>query len=72
MENVLKLYRCLTGPDDARFCHRVSAALNNGWILHAGPTLAYDQETKRVICGLAVTKDIEGKNYTSDLDLAKL
>jgi hypothetical protein len=68
----LKLYPYLTCPDDASFCHRVSAALNNGWILYAGPTLAYDQETKRVICGQAITKEIEGKNYTSDLDLAKL
>ena len=29
----MKLYRYLTGPDDATFCHRVTAALNNGWEL---------------------------------------
>jgi hypothetical protein len=26
------LYRYLTGPDDASFCHRVSEALSRGWV----------------------------------------
>jgi uncharacterized protein DUF1737 len=26
----VKLYRYLTGPDDARFCHRVTTELNKG------------------------------------------
>lgn len=30
------LYRYLTGPDDASFCHRVSEALSQGWVLY-GP-----------------------------------
>ncbi|MEP6283322.1 MAG: DUF1737 domain-containing protein, partial [Nitratireductor sp.] len=30
----MKLYRYLTGPDDAAFCHKVTAALNKGWRLH--------------------------------------
>ncbi|MGO7426178.1 DUF1737 domain-containing protein, partial [Rhizobium ruizarguesonis] len=29
----MKLYRFLTGPDDASFCHKVTAALNKGWAL---------------------------------------
>ena len=29
------LYRMLTGPDDASFCHRVSEALSKGWQLTA-------------------------------------
>jgi hypothetical protein len=36
----LRLYRFLTGPDDASFCHRVTAALNNGWNLFGSPTSA--------------------------------
>jgi hypothetical protein len=32
-------YRVLTGPDDASFCERVSAALDEGYQLHGGPTL---------------------------------
>jgi hypothetical protein len=34
----MKLYRFLTGPDDASFCHKVTAALNKGWQLHGSPT----------------------------------
>ena len=30
----MKVYRYLTGPDDASFCHRVTAELNKGWQLY--------------------------------------
>ena len=36
----MKLYRYLTGPDDASFCRRVTEALQNGWELYGNPTLA--------------------------------
>jgi hypothetical protein len=32
-------YRVLTGPDDDRFCDRVSEALDLGYELHGGPTI---------------------------------
>jgi len=32
-------YRCLTGPDDDKFCARVSEALEQGWRLHGSPAL---------------------------------
>jgi len=32
-------YRVLTGPDDDRFCERVSEALDLGYELHGGPAL---------------------------------
>jgi hypothetical protein len=67
----LTLYRYLTGPDDAGFCHRVSAAINNGWVLFGTPTLTYDAEQKRVICGQAIVKDVDGADYSADLDLAR-
>lgn len=66
----MKLYRYLTGPDDAAFCHRVTAALNRGWNLHGGPTLTFDPESKRVICGQAITKEVEGVDYAPDMDLS--
>lgn len=67
----MKLYRYLTGPDDSAFCHRVTAALNQGWSLHGGPTLTYNAEAGRVICGQAVVKEVEGE-YSPDLKLSEL
>jgi hypothetical protein len=64
------LYRYLTGPDDAAFCHRVSEALSRGWTLYGNPTLAFDDKTGRVICGQAIIKDVEGVSYAPGLDLS--
>ena len=36
----MKLYRYLTGPDDAAFCQRVSEALAQGYVLWGGPAIA--------------------------------
>lgn len=38
----LPVYRVLSGPDDAAFCHRVSAALALGYQLHGGPALTFN------------------------------
>ena len=35
----MKLYRLLTGPDDAAFCERVERLLNRGWQLHGSPSI---------------------------------
>jgi hypothetical protein len=48
----LPVYRVLTGPDDAAFCHRVSEALLLGYELHGSPALTYDGE--RVIVAQAL------------------
>lgn len=45
-------YRVLTGPDDASFCERVSAALDDGYVLHGSPSVTFDGE--RVIVGQAI------------------
>ncbi len=37
-------YRLLTGPDDAEFCERVSAALDEGYELYGSPAIAHDGE----------------------------
>ena len=49
------LYRYLTGPDDASFCHRVSEALSRGWVLYGPPTLTYDEKAGRVIWSCMVS-----------------
>ncbi|MGW7067280.1 DUF1737 domain-containing protein [Streptomyces sp. NPDC054855] len=41
----LPVYRVLTGPDDARFCRRVSEAIELGYELHAGPAVTYNGES---------------------------
>ncbi len=64
------LYRYLTGPDDASFCHRVSDALSRGWVLYGHPTLTYDENSGRVICGQAIIKDVD-RTYEPGLDLSK-
>ncbi|WP_067481726.1 DUF1737 domain-containing protein [Actinomadura hibisca] len=45
-------YRLLTGPDDAAFCRRVSALLEQGYRLHGSPALTFDGE--RVIAAQAL------------------
>jgi hypothetical protein len=64
------LYRYLTGPDDAAFCHRVTEALSKGWQLYGSPTLTFDPVKGRVICGQAILKEVEGVSYSPDLKLA--
>ncbi len=67
----LTVYRYLTGPDDATFCHRVTEALSKGWELHGGPTLTFDSAQNRVICGQAVTKEVEGLDYSPEMKLSE-
>lgn len=67
----MKLYRFLTGPDDSSFCHKVTDALNKGWELEGSPTYAYDERSKTMRCGQAVTKQVNGKEYTPDMKLSE-
>jgi hypothetical protein len=64
------LYRLLTGPDDAAFCHRVSDALSKGWQLYGAPSISYDATQKRTICAQAITKNIAG-DYHPDMKLGE-
>jgi hypothetical protein len=41
----LPTYRILTGPDDAAFCRRVSAALEQGYLLHGSPSTTFNGES---------------------------
>ncbi|MGH8919732.1 MAG: DUF1737 domain-containing protein [Actinomycetes bacterium] len=40
----LPVYRVLTGPDDEKFCKRVSVALALGYDLHGGPAVTFNGE----------------------------
>ncbi len=67
----MQIYRLITGPDDNAFCHRVTAALNKGWSLHGSPSLTFDPVQGRTICGQAVTKTVEGKDYDPGMKLGE-
>ena len=67
----MKLYRLITGPDDAAFCHRITAALNKGWHLYGSPTYGFDAETKTMRCGQAVVKEVDGKDDHHDMKLGE-
>ena len=57
----MRLYRLLTGGDDAAFCKKVSEALNRGWELSGSPAVTFDTQTGRTVCAQAVTKDVDGE-----------
>ena len=71
MELFRNLSRFLTGPDTAEFCHKVTAALNQGWSLSGSPAYAFDPESRTMRCGQAVVKDAEGKTYEPGMKLSE-
>ena len=38
-------YKFITGPDDSKFCARITEFLNNGWKLYGNPTMSFDGKT---------------------------
>lgn len=64
----MKLYRFLSDDDTSAFCHKVTAALNKGWVLQGGPTYAFDAARGVMRCGQAVVKDAAG-TYTPETKL---
>lgn len=68
----MKIYRLLTGKDDAAFCHRVTEALSKGWELYGPPTLTFDERRGEVICGQAITKTVDKMGYDPQMDLSAL
>ncbi|TGD43508.1 DUF1737 domain-containing protein [Pseudotabrizicola sediminis] len=64
----MKLYRFLTDDDTSVFCHKVTAALNKGWVLHGAPTYAFDAARGVMRCGQAVVKESLGE-YTPETKL---
>lgn len=64
-------YRLLTEEDTAAFCHKVTKALNEGWVLYGQPAYAFDQNTGVMRCAQAVTKEVDG-DYDPDTRLGSL
>jgi hypothetical protein len=63
------IYRFLTGDDDSAFCHKVTKALSEGWVLHGGTSYAYDAAAKKMRCGQAVTKTVTDQPYDPERKL---
>ena len=66
----MQLYRFLSEDDTSVFCHKVTAALNKGWVLHGNPTYAFDAAQGTMRCGQAVVKEVDGE-YTPDTRLGE-
>ena len=64
------IYRFLTEDDTSAFCHKVSAALAKGWVLHGPPQYAFDGANGVMRCGQAVTKEVDGP-YTPEMKLGE-
>ncbi len=59
----MKLYRMITGPDNAEFCHRVTKALSSDWELAGSGSLTFDAVRGQTICAQPVVKEIPGEEY---------
>ncbi|MDE0968963.1 MAG: DUF1737 domain-containing protein [Octadecabacter sp.] len=64
------IYRLLTEDDSSEFCHKISLALSNGWMLYGDPTYAYDHANGVMRAGQAVTKDVD-VIYSRDMKLSQ-
>ena len=64
-------YRLLTEDDTSAFCHKVTAALAQGWSLYGDPAYGFDAATGLMRCAQAVTKEVEG-TYSPDIKLGSL
>lgn len=66
----MQLYRFLSEDDTPAFCHKVSAALAKGWVLHGGPVYAFDAGRDVMRCGQAVVKEVPG-TYQPEMKLGE-
>jgi len=66
----MQLYRLLTEDDTSAFCHKVTAALNAGWVLHGSPAIAFDAARGVMRCAQAVVKEAPG-TYTPEVKLGQ-
>ena len=61
-----KIYRFLTGEDTPEFCARVSAALDEGYVLYGDPVMVMDGKAR--IVGQAV---VWVQSQQGDVDVQK-
>ncbi len=64
-------YRFLTEDDTSDFCHKVTKALNEGWVLYGDPQYSFDAAAGKMRCAQAVTKDVAA-DYTPQTKLGDL
>jgi hypothetical protein len=67
----MMVYRLLSGPDDAAFCHRITEALSRGWSLYGHPALTFDAERRIPVVAQAITKQVD-TDYSPDLNFTAL
>ena len=65
----MHIYRFLSGDDDSLFCHKVTKALAEGWILYGPPHYVFDAAQGKMRCGQAVTKEVADQPYDPDKKL---
>lgn len=67
----MRIYRFLTGKDDAAFCHKVTKALSEGWELYGDPQYLSDVWgwSGAFKCGQAVIKEVEDQPYDPEKKL---
>ena len=59
-----KLYRFLSGVDNAEFCQRVSDALADGYVLYGNPVVVTDNDV-RIVGQAVIWPDTANKNTAS-------
>ena len=67
----MKAYRILTGDGSSTFCHKVTEALSKGWNLHGAPVMTFDTVRGELVCGQAVTKEVDG-DYNPEMKIGGL
>jgi hypothetical protein len=67
----MKGYRLITDDDTSQFCHRVTEAISNGWILHGETKMTFDVSRGIMRCGQAVIKESD-KQYSKDMSLSSI
>jgi hypothetical protein len=65
----MMIYRFLSADDDSGFCHKVTKALSEGWMLHGSPTYAFDGAAGKMRCGQAVIKQVADQPYDPERKL---
>lgn len=65
----MHVYRLLTGPDDSSFCHKVTKALADGWVLYGEPKYVFNPSNNEMRCAQAVTKEVADQPYDPDKKL---
>jgi hypothetical protein len=61
---VRKLYRFLSGVDNAKFCQRVSDALADGYVLYGNPVMVMNNDV-RIVGQAVIWPDSANKNTAS-------